>query len=123
MEIRGNPAKEIDYINTLLKHFSQSWTNRIKNKVFNSDDTYSKSDLAEILNHRNDDYAYQFLDKLENEDVLEHAGKRENASGGVDIYKLRKKKLLKAFANSEYYQEHRSLFVDTLEAAENKELI
>jgi hypothetical protein len=123
MELKGRPAKEITYINTLLEKFSQSWTRRLKKKVFNGNENYSKSDLAEILSHRNDDYAYQFLDKLEEEGVLEHAGKREHSSGGVPVYKFHRKRLLKSFADSEYYQQHRDLFVKTLEAAENKELI
>jgi hypothetical protein len=123
MELSGNPAKEVHYINTLLDKFSQSWTRRLKKKVINGDDTYTKSDLAQILSDRHDNYAYQFLDKLEEEEVLEHAGKRENASGTVPVYKFHRNRLIKSFADSEYYEEHRDLFVKTLETAENKELL
>ena len=124
MQINGDTPKEVTYINKLLDYFSQSWTSRFKKRVFDNKETYSRSDLAEILDNRNSDYAYQFLEKLIDEDVLEEAGKRENASGTVPVYKYRgNKKLYQAFHNTEYYEQHRGLFVDTLEKAEGKELI
>jgi len=124
MEINGNTPKEITYINKLLEYFSQSWTSRLKKRVLDNKETYSRSDLAEILDNRNSDYAYQFLNKLIDANVLEEAGKRENASGTVPIYKYRgNKALYQAFQDTEYYQQHRTLFVDTLEKAEGKELI
>lgn len=124
MEINGNTPKEVTYINKLLDYFSQSLASRVKKRVFDNKETYSRSDLAEILDNRNSDYAYQFLEKLIDEDVLEEAGKRENASGTVPVYKYRgNKKLYQAFHNTKYYEQHRGLFVDTLEKAEGKELI
>lgn len=124
MEIKGNTPKEIEYINKILKHFSQSWTSRFKKRVFDNKNKYSRSDLAEILDNRNSDYAYQFLEKLIDNGVLEEAGKRENASGTVTVYTYNgNKSLHKAFSTTEYYQENRGLFVDTLEKAEGKELI
>lgn len=125
MEIKGETPKEIQYIHTLLNHFSQSWTRRIKNKLVNGDDTYTRSELAEILDgNKRSDYAYQFLNKLIEEDVLEHAGKKKTASSPADTYRYTgNKELIKAFHETDYYQENRDLFVDTLKKAENKELI
>ena len=124
MQINGETPRELQFIQKFMKHFSKSWTNRIKNKVFRNDDTYSRSELAEILHHKKSDYAYQFLDKLIQEGVLQHAGKRETGSSPVDIYTYKgNKELLKAFSNTEYYQKNRELFVTTLEKAEGKELI
>jgi len=124
MEINGNTPKEIHYINKLRKHFSQTWARRLKKKLRPQKDRYSKSELAEILDGKNSDYAYQFLEKLIDEDVLEEAGKREHASGGVTVYTYTgNKQLLKAFHTTDFYQENRELVVRTLEKAEGKELI
>ena len=125
MEINQPTPKEIRYIQKMLDHFSQSWTRRLKNKVFNGDDTYTRSELAEILDgDKRSDYAYQFLEKLIDEEVLEHAGKRETSSSPADIYQYQgNKALIQAFAETDYYQENRDLFVDTLKKAENKELL
>ena len=124
MHINGETPRELQFIQRLRQHFSQSWTKRIKKKVLQRDETYTKSELAGVLHHKKSDYAYQFLDKLIQENVLEHAGKRETGSSPVDIYRYRgNKELLKAFSNTEYYQENRELFVNTLEKGEGKELI
>lgn len=124
MEINGNTPKEIHYINKLRTHFSQTWTRRLKKKLRPEKDRYSKSELAEILDSKNSDYAYQFLEKLIDEDVLTEAGKREHSSGGVTVYRYEgNKALVKAFHSTEFYQENRKLLVKTLEKAEGKEVI
>lgn len=127
MEINGTTPKEISYIQTLLNHFSQSWTRRLKSRIFNGNELFSKSDLAKILSHENDDYAYQFLDKLEDEGVLTQPdgddGVRKNASKTVPVYKFHRDKLIQAFSDTDYYQENRELLVTTLKKAENKEIL
>jgi len=127
MEINGSTPKEITYIQTLLDHFSQSWSRRVKNKIFNGDKLYSKSDLAKILSYENDNYAYQFLDKLENEAILTQPegedGVRKTSSKRVPVYRFHQDKLIQAFYDTDYYQENRELLVTTLKKAENKELL
>lgn len=123
MEIKGSTPKEVQYIHTLRQHFSRSWKRRLKDTITRTQETYSLSDLAEVLNHKNDDYAYQFLKKLVEDDVLEKAGKRENASGTVHVYRFHKDRLYTTFSKTDYYQENRDLFTATLEKAEGKELI
>jgi hypothetical protein len=124
MEVNGTTPKEVTYVKKMKKHFSQSWTRRLKEKISRTQDRYSKSELAEILDNKNSDYAYQFLEKLIEEDVLKEAGKREHGSGGVTVYNYEgNKALMKAFHTTEFYQENKDLFIDTLEKAEGKELI
>jgi GGDEF domain-containing protein len=124
MEINGNTPKEIHYINKLRTHFSQTWTRRLKKKLRPEKDRYSKSELAEILDSKNSDYAYQFLEKLIDENVLKEAGERETASNNVSVYTYNgNKALLKAFQSTDFYQENRELLVRTLEKAEGKELL
>jgi hypothetical protein len=124
MEVNGSTPKEIEYIRKIRDHFSQSWTRRLKEKLSRSNDRYSRSELAEIIDNKNSDYAYQFLEKLIQEDVLQEAGRREHSSGGVTVYSYQgNKQLLKALSTTEFYKENRDLFVNTLEAAENKELL
>jgi hypothetical protein len=124
MEINGSTPKEIEYINKIRSHFSQTWTRRIKDKLSRSNEKYSRSELAEILDNKNSDYAYQFIDKLIQENVLTQSGKREHASANVEVYSYQgNKKLLQAVHTTDFYQENRDLFVDTLEKAEGKELI
>ena len=124
MEINGSTPKEIEYISKIRDHFSQSWTRRLKEKLSRSNDRYSRSELAEIIDNKNSDYAYQFLEKLIQEDVLQEAGRREHSSGGVTVYSYQgNTQLLKALSTTNFYKDNRDLFVNTLEAAENKELL
>jgi hypothetical protein len=124
MEINGSTPKEIEYINKIRDHFSQSWTRKLKEKLSRSNDRYSRSELAEIIDNKNSDYAYQFLDKLIQGDVLQEAGRREHSSGGVTVYRYQgNKQLLKALSTTDFYNENRDLFIKTLEKAENKELL
>jgi hypothetical protein len=127
MEINGSTPKEIHYIRKLLDHFSENLATRLKQRIFNGDKKFTRSELAQILSHENDDYAYQFLDKLIEEEVLEQPegeeGLRENASKTVPVFRFHKDRLVNVFADTDYYQENRDLFVDTLKKAENKELL
>jgi hypothetical protein len=55
------------------------------------------------------------LDKLIEENVFTQSGKREHASANVEVYSYQgNKKLLQAVHTTDFYQENRDLFVDTL---------
>lgn len=108
MEIRGE--KELQYINKLYFDFeNQGMLQKALNKVRRRDQRYTKSELAEFLDHRTATYAHEFLEKLIEHDILKHAGKRKTASNQVDTWKLDKGKLLDEYIESSRFQEHKEL--------------
>lgn len=116
MELNGNAPKEAEYIHKLLFEFNRPGTlGRVWKKVTRDKGEYSRTEIAKFLSHENDDYAYQFLGKLEEEGVLEQIGKRETASKTVPIFKFHRKKLLDTFTDTEYYQENKKLFAKALD--------
>jgi hypothetical protein len=108
MEIRGE--KELQYINKLYFDFkNEGVLRKTVNKIRRKDQRYTKSELAAFLSHEHDSYAHEFLDKLIEEDILKHAGKRETASNQVDTWKLDKGKLLDEYTKSDRFQKHKKL--------------
>jgi hypothetical protein len=108
MEIRGE--KELQYINKLYFEFEEDGVLRkAVNKIRRKDQRYTKSEIAEFLNHEHDSYAHEFLDKLIEHGILKHAGKRKTASNQVDTWKLDKGKLLDEYIESRRFQEHKEL--------------
>lgn len=130
MEIRGE--KELHYINKLYFDFeNRKIREQVQERVSEDDrdysrreiallvlketkskfssQSYTKSDLAEFLNHEQDSYAHEFLDKLIEHDILKHAGKKKTASKPVDTWKLDKGKLLDEYADSDYFQKRKDL--------------
>lgn len=116
MEINGDHPKEIDYIIKLYFNFQrENLGKRLLRKVTGENKKgYTKKEFAEFLSHKNDDYAYQFLDKLEEANVITQVGKRQNGSGQTPIWRLNKPKLLTAFKQTEYYQQQEELFFKAL---------
>ncbi|MFU1780281.1 hypothetical protein ACM16X_02745 [Haloarcula japonica] len=116
MEINGETPTEVKYIHKLLIQFHQKGRLRrtlgkLRRKP-GGQKQYTKSDLADFLNHTNDSYAYDLLDKLEEEEALVHAGKKED---GTDLWKIDKKQLLKVFTETDYFQENKELFGKALD--------
>lgn len=116
MELNGNAPKETEYIRKLLFEFNKPGTlGRVWKKVTRSDKKYTRTDIARFLSNENDDYAYQFISKLEENQVLEQVGKRKTASKPVPLFKFHRRKLLDAFTQTEYYQEEKKLFLKALD--------
>ena len=114
MEIRGD--KELQYINKLYFDFEDdSVLKKAMNKIRRKDQRYTKSEIAEFLSHEHDSYAHEFLDKLIEEDILKHAGKKKTASNQVDTWKLDKGKLLDEYIESDEFQEFKELYASALD--------
>jgi len=125
MELERGSPKEIDYIKFLLLKYDRKGTlEKILDKFTDQRKHHTKTEFTDLIgNGKGDKHARDFRDKLIKEDILVKNGKRKTASNSVDTWKLDKKKLAQAFADTEYYQENRDLFVHTLKQAENKELL
>ncbi|MCU4754368.1 hypothetical protein OB919_20740 [Halobacteria archaeon AArc-curdl1] len=116
MEIRGD--KELEYIANLLTEFQKEGRltklgRKLRRKPQHN--RHTKTEIAAFLNHKHDNYAHQFLSKLIDEDVLVHAGKRKTASKQVDVWKLDRKQLLKAFIESDHFQQNNELYAIALD--------
>lgn len=138
MEIRGE--KEKQYIKKLYLDFeNQGIRERVQEKIEDEEHDYSKrekallvlkeakkeipwskqrytkSEIAEFLNHSTDTYAHEFINKLEEHDVLEDAGKRKTGSNQVDTWKLDKGRLLDEYVESDEFQQFKELNASALD--------
>lgn len=121
MHVKGSIPKEVQYINKLLLEFEDK--GKIKN-AFNRlkrsrRKGYSRSEIAEQLNHKNDSHAHEFINKLIENDALKEAGKRKTKSNQITVYKLDKAALRKAFVQTDFYRENRDLFVNVMDKEED----
>lgn len=114
MEIRGE--KELHYINKLYFDFgNKGILRKAVDKIRRQSKGYTKSELAEFLNHEHDSYAHEFLKKLIEHDILKDAGKRKTGSNQVDTWKLDKGKLLDEYIESDRFQENKKLNATALD--------
>jgi hypothetical protein len=140
MEIPGENPKRFTYISNLFKHDPASvklWTGWItwfkrktpvlKNKEYDieisyTDKIYTKYDLTSIIGTKGGDWEYNFLDELEEAEIIEKVGTRD----GTDIFVFVRnwdKKLAKEVKQDEKWEnELRPLSKAVWEKAEGKEL-
>jgi hypothetical protein len=119
MEFNGDTPRELDYLEKLLTEYQNGGITgklrRAKRRLTRKSKGQTKTEIADFLNHSNDDYAHQFLNKLIEDDILVQVGEKETASKPVPLYKLDKSRLRTEFMQTQLFQETAPVITQVLE--------
>jgi hypothetical protein len=109
MDIDQHPPKAVQYSILLYTKFGNGgfWTNIARRFKGKKPDHFTKSEIKEFLqSHYNNDCSTSisnFLQQLENDEIIVKKGSRENENGmEVDTWKLHKKKLDKELEDTQF---------------------